>query len=497
MSEPKIFHSQQSAERFLAALVESSEDAIIGKDLDGIVITWNAGAERLYGYSETEMRGRSIGLLIPESQGNELAGILSTIRAGQVARFETKRRTKAGRIVDVLVTISPVLDADQTIVGAATIARDITAQVQAQQALRESEQRWRAVVASAVDAVVVIDGKGLIESFNSSAELLFGYSESEIAGVNVSVLMPSPYRDEHDGYLERYQSTNEPRIIGIGREVTGRHRDGTTFPIHLAVGEMRVGGMRKFTGIIHDLRPRVRIEEQLRERTAMARLGEMAAVVAHEVKNPLAGIRGAIQVLGGRMPAGSRDAGVAQQVIERIDGLNELVEDLLVFARPPMPRLAPVDLAVLATSSGELLARDPLMRDVHVTYHGRAADVMADAAQLKIVICNVMVNGAQAMQGRGAIDITLETRDERAWLTVRDTGPGIAPDIRDKVFTPFFTTKSRGTGLGLPTARQLIEAQGGTIQLECPDSGGTLVTMTFPLAAAVEDATMDHSGSPV
>src|SRR5437867_2484146 len=149
--------------------------------------------------------------------------------------------------------------------------------------------------------------------------------------------MPSPYKEEHDGYLARYLATGVQKIIGIGREVTGRRKDGTTFPVHLAVGEMLQAGESKFTGILHDLSDRVRMEEQLREQTSLARLGEMAAVMAHEVKNPLAGIRGAIQVIGSRLPAGSKDASVAKEIVARIDALNDLMKDLLLFARPPQP----------------------------------------------------------------------------------------------------------------------------------------------------------------
>ena len=146
--------------------------------------------------------------------------------------------------------------------------------------------------------------------FNPGAERLFGYRESEVVGRNVSMLMPSPYREEHDGYLSRYLKTGEARIIGVGREVTGRRADGSLFPLHLSVGEMLLGGERKFTGILHDLSSRVRMEEQLREQAALVRLGEMAAVIAHEVKNPLAGIRGAVQVIGGRLAKDSREAAV-------------------------------------------------------------------------------------------------------------------------------------------------------------------------------------------
>src|SRR5204862_4491108 len=163
--------------------------------------------------------------------------------------------------------------------------------------------------------------------------------------------MPAPFRWEHDAYVSDNVTTGESRIIAIGREVTGLPRDGTRLPVHLSVGEMAVNGDRKFTGILHDLSARIRMEEQLRERTALAWLGEMAAVIAHEVKNPLAGIRGAIQVIGGRLPKESRDAAVAKEIVTRIDALNELMKDLLLFARPPQPRPAPVDLAGLVRTT--------------------------------------------------------------------------------------------------------------------------------------------------
>src|SRR6187431_50568 len=206
--------------------------------------------------------------------------------------------------------------------------------------LRASNARWQAVIESAVNGILVIDQSGRIETVNPAAERLFGYTEAELVGQNVSLLMPSPHREEHDGYLSRYLATGEARIIGIGREVTGLKRDGTTFPLHLSVGEIVVEGERRFTGILHDLSRRVRMEEQLREQTALARLGEMAAVLAHEIKNPLAGIRGAIQIIGSRLPTDSKEALVTRDIIARIDALNALMKDLLLFARPPQPKTA-------------------------------------------------------------------------------------------------------------------------------------------------------------
>jgi two-component system sensor kinase FixL len=473
-------HDNPSA--FLAAIVESSADAIIGKDLDGTIVSWNLGAELMYGYTGDEVKGRSIAVLIPEEREDDLAHVMARIRSGQrVAQYETVRRTKDGRLLDVSLTVSPVFSTAGRIVGAATIARDITLRKEAERALRVSELQWRSVIEAAVDGIVVIDARGKIEGFNPAAERLFGYTEAEVLGRNVSLLMPSPYHDEHDDYLARYIATGQAKIIGIGREVTGLRRDGSTFPIHLSVGEMLFGGERKFTGILHDLSARVRIEEQLRERTALARLGEMAAVVAHEVKNPLAGVRGAIQVVGGRLPPGSKDALMVKEIIKRIDGLNDLMKDLLLFARPPQLHVAPVDIAALVTTTATLFRDDPLAARVSVTIDGSAPAIMADPELLKIVFVNLLVNGAHAMQGEGGITVSITPIDDMCHVAVRDRGPGIPVEIRDKIFTPFFTTKSRGSGLGLPTAKSLIEAHGGRIDIDCPPDGGTIVNVRLPL----------------
>jgi two-component system, LuxR family, sensor kinase FixL len=482
MADSMPFRPEEEVASILAAIVESSDDAIVGKDLEGAILTWNRGAKRLYGYDLDEVRGRSVSLLIPEGRPDELPEILDRIRAGHpVESYETIRRTKRGDLVDVSLTVSPIRDAAGRVVGASAIARDITARKRADLALRTSELRWRAVIESSVDGIVVIDARGNIEAFNPAAERLFGYSERELLGRNVNVLMPSPYREEHDGYLGRYLTTGAQKIIGIGREVVGLRRDGTTFPVHLSVGELRVGDERKFTGILHDLTARVRIEVQLREQTALARLGEMAAVIAHEVKNPLAGIRGAIQVIGGRLPAGSKDAAITKEIVNRIDALNDLMEDLLLFARPPQPHPMPVDVARIIASTVELLNQDPALRGVHVDIDGVAPTISADAELLKIVFLNLLVNGAQSMQGRGLIRITLTPDDGHCRIVFEDRGPGIPAEILEKIFTPFFTTKARGTGLGLPTAKRIVEAHRGRIQITCPPGGGTTVSVHLPV----------------
>jgi two-component system sensor kinase FixL len=340
--------------------------------------------------------------------------------------------------------------------------------------------RWRAIVDAAVDGIIVIDARGNIEAFNAAAERMFGYSEAEVLGRNVSMLMPEPHKSDHDAYIDHYLNTGERKIIGIGRAVNGLTSDGKMFPVHLSVGEFEIDGQRHFTGILHDLSRRTELEEQLREATALARLGEMAAVIAHEVKNPLAAVRGAVQVIGTRLPAGGSDGPIVKEILSRIDGLNDLIQDLLIFARPPAPKPVTTDLRLLLDSVIALLKRDPALRDVDVDIDGTIAPVLVDPNLLTIVLQNLLINAAQAMQGRGTIRVSLREAEGWQHVEIADSGPGLPPEIRAALFRPFKTTKARGTGLGLATARRLMELHQGRITVVSPDSGGTVATISVP-----------------
>jgi PAS domain S-box-containing protein len=475
--------AQRTSELRWRSVVDSAVDGIVVIDARGRIEAFNPAAETLFGYREDEVVGRNVNLLMPAPYHEEHDGYLRHYLDTGAARIigvgrEVSGRRRDGSVFPLHLSVGEMsIGGERKFTG---ILHDLSERVRLEERLRQSEARWRAVVESAVDGIVVIDARGRIEAFNPAAEQLFGYREAEVIGQNVNVLMPAPYHDEHDGYLARYLVSGVPTIIGAGREVTGRRRDGTTFPLHLSVGEMVVAGERRFTGILHDLSGRVAMEERLREQAALARLGEMAAVIAHEVKNPLAGVRGAVQVIGGHLPPQSRDAAVAREIIARIDGLNELMKDLLLFARPPQPRPVPVDMATLVSSIAELLATDPAVAGVVVDIVGAAPPIAADPDLLKIVFVNLLVNGAHAMQGRGILRVSVGARDGGCRVAVQDSGPGIPADIREKIFTPFFTTKSRGSGLGLPTAKRLVEAHAGTIRIDCPPEGGTRVTVDLP-----------------
>jgi two-component system, LuxR family, sensor kinase FixL len=483
MTAGNRFRPDDELSGLLRAIVDSSDDAIIGKSLDGIIVSWNTGAERIYGHLAADAIGQPIAIIVPEEHRDELGRILEQIKVGgRVASHETVRVRRDGSRLPVSLTVSPILDAAGRVVGASAIARDISESKRLMTTLAAAEERYRSIIESAVDAILVIDARGQIESFNAAAARLFGFAASEVIGRNVNVLMPEPYHHEHDGYMARYLTTGEKRIIGIGREVTGRRKDGSTFPLHLSVGEMVIDGERKFTGILHDLTARVQLEYQLREQAALTRLGEMAAVVAHEVKNPLTGIRGAVQIIGTRLPAGSRDAEVVKEIVSRIDALNDLMKDLLLFARPPQPRIATLDPVPILTTVIGFVRQDSGARNITIDVAGSSPPVAGDAELLKLILQNLLLNAVHAMHGSGRIRVTVEAADATCAIAVADEGPGIPPEVREKLFTPFFTTKSRGTGLGLSTARRFVEAQGGSIAIDCPPTGGTTVVVRLPLA---------------
>jgi two-component system sensor kinase FixL len=468
------------------SIIRSAVDAIVLIDNRGRIEAFNPAAERLFGYSEADVVGKNVSMLMPHPYRGEHDGYLAHYLATGdkkiigVGREVTGQRRDGTTFPLHLSVGEAEVDGERKFTG---VIHDLTTRVNLEDRLRASEARWRSILESAVDAIVVIDARGCIEWFNPAAERMFGYAEADMIGKNVNILMPSPYHEEHDGYMAHYLTTGEKKIIGIGRQVTGLRRDGTTFPVWLSVGEMQVNGERKFTGILADLTARVRMEEQLREQTSLARLGEMAAVIAHEVKNPLAGIRGAIQVIGGRLPKESKDATVVKEIVNRIDTLNELIKDLLLFARPPHPRPLPVDLAGLVRTTADLLSGDPALKAVAIQIEGAAPPVLADAELLKIVFQNLLVNGAQAMQGRGEIQVSLEAVGGVCRLVFRDAGPGIAADVLERIFTPFFTTKARGTGLGLATAKRIVEAHAGRIAIDSATGGGTTVTIELPVTS--------------
>jgi PAS domain S-box-containing protein len=302
-------------------------------------------------------------------------------------------------------------------------------------------------------------------------------------------------RDELIGQHQRVINSGEhpaafydaiAQTIRAGRvwrgEVQTRAKDGSGYWVDATIVPVLDDHRQpyQFTVISYDITERKRTESVVREQASFAQLGKMAAVVAHEIRNPIAGIRGALQILERRLPPAGQEQRVIRETVARLDALNDIVQDMLLFASPRPPRPEPVALTTIFEDILLLLKADPRFADVDVWLNIGAARVDADREQLKQVLLNLMLNSAQAMHGRGAIRVSVRPRGTMMELHLADEGPGIAIDARERLFEPFFTTKHRGTGLGLATARRVIEAHGGTIDLASPATGGTVATIVLP-----------------
>jgi PAS domain S-box-containing protein len=327
--------------------------------------------------------------------------------------------------------------------------------------------------------VATTDVKGRITYVNDKFCQISKYKREELLGQDHRIINSGYHSKE---FIRHLWQTIANGQIWRG-EIRNRAKDGSFYWVDTTIVPFldERGRPYQYMAIRSDITERKRSEMLLREQAALARIGEMAAVVAHEVKNPLAGIRGALQVIGGRMPEDARDRLVLKDVVDRLDALNDIVQDLLVFARPREPELAPVSLDLLLQRITALLKKDPAHSQTFVEITGVPVAISADGEQLQIVLVNLILNAVQATEGAGRVSVHVTANDGMCTIAIADDGPGIPAEVRERIFEPFFTTKHRGTGLGLPTAKRIIERHRGTIAIDCPPQGGTVVTVALPL----------------
>lgn len=331
--------------------------------------------------------------------------------------------------------------------------------------------------------VATTDTRGAITYVNQKFCDISKYSREELVGQDHRILNSGHHPKE---FIRGLWVTIANGQIWQG-EIRNRAKDGSIYWVDTTIVPFLDdrGKPYQYLAIRYEITARKRTEEKLRDQEALARLGRMAAVVAHEIKNPIAGIRGALQVIASRMPAESRDRPVVGDIIARLDSLNRIVQDMLVFARPRALRAEPVELNSLVSNTVNMLQRDPALAALRVEVTGDRALVSADPEQLQLVFTNVLMNAAQAMAGAGLITVGLAPSEAGWRVTIADEGPGMPPDVQERIFEPFFTTKHRGTGLGLPIARRVVEAHGGQIVIETPQRGGTVVSISLPANGAL------------
>jgi PAS domain S-box-containing protein len=510
-------------EEMLRSVVDHVIDGIITIDAQGTIESFNAAAEKLFGYGAAAVIGQNVKMLMPEPYHGQHDGYIHNYLATGQAKIigigrEVVGKRKDGSTFPMELAVSEFrIGPRQFFTG---IVRDITERKQLEhevrkrlQELAEAEERMRSVVNHVIDGIITIDERGCVESFNPAAEQLFGYRREEVVAENVRMLMPQPYHGEHDGYIHNYLSTGQPKIIGIGREVVGRRKDGSTFPMELAVSEFHIGEKRYFTGIVRDITERKNLEQQLRQRVedlaqADRQKNDFLAMLAHELRNPLAPMRNALHLM--KMPGANPElVGQSRDMMERqLQHLLRLVDDLLDVSRIIRGKIElrkeRVDVAAAVARAVETAQPviDAHGHELHLAMADKPIWVEADLIRLAQIIANLLTNAAKYTEKAGRITLSTEQDENEAFVRVRDTGLGVAPESVHRIFELFvqgdrsLARSQGGLGIGLTLVKRLVEMHGGTVAVTSPGPNqGSEFTIRLPALSREQD--QDHPSKEV
>lgn len=461
----------------------------------GTILFWAHGMERLYGYTADEAVGRSSHELLRTEFSRPLEEIENELSergewSGEVVHYrrDGQRRT---------VVSHWSLWREGSWSAVVVVNNDITDLKHAEQDLFAREAHLKSILETIPDAMIVIDEHGAIQSFSTAAERLFGRTPEEVIGKNLKMLMPSPYRENHDGFLQRYLRTGERRIIGVGRVVVGERKDGSTFPMELSVGEMNSNNTRFFTGFIRDLTERQRTDARLQELQSelvhisrLTAMGEMASALAHELNQPLSAIanymKGSRRLLEGRADDDSiliRDA--LEKAAEQSLRAGQIIRRLRDFVSRGESERRIESINKLVQEASALALVGAKEHGVRVRYEIDPGQdlVLVDKVQIQQVLLNLIRNAIEAMEQSPRRELLIASRgrgEDILEIAVSDTGPGISPEIAAQLFQPFVTTKRYGMGVGLSISRSIIENHGGQIVVEPNSGGGTVFRFTIP-----------------
>jgi PAS domain S-box-containing protein len=479
-----------------------SRDLMVVADADGYFRLVNAAWRDVLGWELEELRSEPFMSFVHPDDVEETSAQFERQALGESAiEYENRYRCRDGSYRWLQWNASPL---DGVIYAS---ARDITSRKELEAELRESEAQSRSVLSTAWSSIMAIDSEGLIEGFNPAAARTFGYEAHEVLGRNVKMLMPEPYHSEHDGYLARYLETGERRIIGISREVEGRRKDGTLFPMELAVSEVEVGSRRGFIGIMSDISERVAAMAEVRESRAAAERAnaaksEFLSRMSHELRTPLNAVLGFAQLLKlDELSAEQRDS--VEHITKAARHLLVLIDEVLDRSRVESGELSlsmePVSLADVVGEAVGMVRPLAAASGVHIDGlgHGGEQHVRADRQRLKQVMVNLLANAVKYNRDGGEVSVTGEAvSDGRIRLVVADTGIGIAEHDLALLFSPFERLGAEqsdveGTGLGLILTKQLVEAMGGKTGATSQTGVGSSFWVELPVVDAPAEQPAD------
>lgn len=478
----------EASHKRLSLVASRTNNGVVITDSQGCIEWVNEGFERLTGYLLTEVQGRKPGHVLhgPETDLATVADMREALRHRASFETEVLNYTKGGEPYWVSLSVDPLRDADGQLRGFIGIETDISARKAAEAALAASAEHTQAVLDNVLDGIISIDGHGIVASYNASAERIFGYTADAVIGHNVSMLMPAPYRDQHDGYLRHYQATGEARVIGIGREVEGLRKDGGIFPMELAVTEIRRGGQPLYIGMVRDITERKRMERLK---------SEFLSTVSHELRTPLTSIRGALGLIAGGVlgPLPEQTRQLLHIANKNSEQLTHLINDLLdmekmaaggmhfeMKAEALMPLL---EQAIEANRAYGEARRLVFVLSARV----EGALVRVDAKRFLQVMANLLSNAAKFSPEGGQVEIAATRHDNQVRIAVSDQGPGIPTEFRDRIFEKFSqadasdSRQKSGTGLGLAISRELVRRMDGRIGFDSRDGEGATFHVDLPL----------------
>lgn len=479
----------------LSAVMNTVADGIVTIDRTGTIQTFNRAAENIFGYTASEVIGRNVNILMPEPYHTEHDGYIHNyLTTGQAKVIglgrQVEARKKDGSTFPMELSISEMaVSSGRMFVG---IIRDITALKTSEFNLKGSEARYSAILESTVDGIITIDEQGKIETFNKACENIFGYTAQEVIGKNVRTLMPPPYHDEHDGYLQNYRDTNHRKIIGIGREVEGRKKDGSTFPLDLAVSEVKVGSKRSFTGIIRDITERKKAEsrqQQFIEKIAESNedLERFAYVCSHDLQEPLRMVRSYTQKMEMYFRDKPMDEKVTKYLHYIVDGAaraQNLISDILSYSRMDFEHKQEViDLnEILSFAKGNVMT---LIEEKGVSIKsGNLPKVTGNRVLMIQLFQNLISNAIKYCKATPEVIISSQQSGHYWQIAIEDNGIGISSEYYTKVFAIFERLHKKseysGTGIGLAICKKIVERHGGKIWVESEEGKGSTFFFTLP-----------------
>ena len=516
-----------NVERWLAAIVESSDDAILGMALSGVITSWNAAATRIFGYEPHEALGQPVSLLAWPGEEERIDLFLAILRhGGRVDHTEVSRKHKNGKKILVSLSLSPIVDSNGTIIGIAKIARDITERTEAASALEDSrirlteqeanaraemlaERKFRELIENAPDAILQVNQAGAIVIANRTAEKMFCYTREELIGLNVDQLVPEANRAAHPTHRKTLATAGKSRPMGLGLDLFAQRKDGTQFPVEISLSPMNTEAGVHVTAVIRDVTDRKLTEQRVRslQESYMTELearhkeaerlnqlkSEFMASISHELRTPLHTIIGFTELLEeeGEGPLNFKQRRFMHHIHVDSEHLLGLINDVLDLSRIEAGGLnlhtEPVRLLLIIADSINAIRLYAESKSVSIRM-GTDIDfsVIADPMRLRQILYNLLSNGAKFTQPGGEVLVDAVVEGDTVRITVSDTGLGIAPEERTQIFEKFYQVGltpvgvREGTGLGLAICKQLVEMQKGTIWVESQLGQGSTFHFTLP-----------------